>query len=254
MAGVTQEIVNWLSLPVLGVLICVLLLRKVPRTYPAFFAYIVAEFLCNAILFAVYYSGSRTDFTSVYRTTYWATSTVVTVLATLVTYELFLKRIFPAFQRIRFYRYLFSMAALIIIVLAGLETTGNINLKLLFKLLDGIEVARAATIFFFIALMLFMGRRWQKHEFGIALGMAIDACTFLAGFIIPMFPQGWRLLMHKLPTLGFDTACIVWLIYFALPEKQATVPPAPPVVSELVQDAHDAEENLKDWLASRKQR
>ncbi|PYP86317.1 MAG: hypothetical protein DMG65_19165 [Candidatus Angelobacter sp. Gp1-AA117] len=252
--GVVREIINWLSLPLLGILAGILVRRKIPRIYPAFFVYIVAEFLSGTIRWVVYYSSGRTGVTRVYAITYWTTDIVITMLALLVVYELFLKQIFFQFRRIRFYRYLFPVAALVIIVLAGLNATNNIKLTLLLKSLHIIDFVRAATIFFFIALMLFMGRRWKKFEFAIALGMAIDACTFLAVYVIPMSPANVHSLAHTLPVIGYDVACIVWLVYFAKAEKQMEAPLIEPVTPELVQGAQQTEENLKDWLAGKKSR
>ena len=249
-----QEIINWLSLPLLGALAGVLLYRQTRRSFPVFFAYIVAEFLSGVIRLAVYYAVNRRGVARVYQITYWNTDIIITVLAVLVVYELFLKRVFSGFQKTRFYRYLFPVAALVIIVLAGLNATNNIKLTLLLKSLHIIDFVRAATIFFFIALMLFMGRRWERIEFAIALGMAIDACTFLAVYVIPMPPAKAHSVAHTLPVLGYDIACIVWLVYFGRSEKHAEAPLAAPVTPELVQGAQQAEENLKEWLAGKKSR
>lgn len=252
--GVAQAIINWLSLPLLGALVCVLLWRRIPRVYPAFFVYAIAEFLSDAARFVVYYSVSRNGSTYAYRMTYWTTDIMTTIFAALAIYELFVKQIFPGFQKIRFYRYLFPVAALAIIVLASLNLTNNIKRTLLLKSMHIIEFVRAATIFFFMALMLFMGRQWKRFEFGIALGMSINACTFLAAFIIPMFPEKVRGLVHVVPVIGFDVACLVWLVYFARPGKRSEAPLTEPVTPELVQGAQQAEENLKEWLAGRKSR
>lgn len=252
--AVALEIINWLSFPLLGILTAVLLRRKIPSKYPLFFVYVAAEFLSDVLRFAVYYSGSRQRFSHIYGVTYWTTDIITTLCAFFVIYELFLKRIFPSFPRIRFYRYLFPLGAVIIIVVAGIAATDNIHLEFLFKSLHTIGFIRAATILFFIALMAFMGRRWEKHEFAIALGMAITTCTLLAAFVVPLFPPAIRRLGHILPVIGFDVTCLVWLVYFARAGKRIESPLVEPVTPELVQDAQQTEENLKEWLAGKKSR
>lgn len=247
-----HEMINWLSFPLLGALIAILLVRKIQCIYPAFFVYAVSEFLSDAGRFIVYYSGGSS--TRLYKNTYWTTDIITTIFAALVIYELFVRRIFPGFQKIRFYRSLFPIAALVIIVLAGLNLTNNIKLTILLKTLHVIDFVRAATIFFFVALMLLVGRRWERHEFGIALGMAIESCTSLVAFIIPFFPVSSRGLVHTIPVIGYDVACLVWLVYFARAGKLTESPHVEPVTPELVQGAQQAEENLKEWLAGKKSR
>src|SRR5215831_14230548 len=156
--GVYWQIIYWLSTPALAVVACVLLLRGLHRRFPIFFSYVVVACINDVARFVTYHQSFRA-----YAQTYWVSELINTVFALLATGELFLKRIFPQFQKIVFYRLLFTGAAAMIVELATMTALKSIKVDVLFEVLHGIDFVRVATLFFFVGLMLFMGRRWERY-------------------------------------------------------------------------------------------
>src|SRR5579864_3749716 len=244
--GLYWQIVYWFSTPALAALGAVFLLRRISRWFPFFFAYVMVALLSDVSRLVVYPRSFR-----VYAYTYWISQIVNMVFAILAIFELFLKRLFPQFQKIGFYRYLFSLAALIVIVLATVTAFYSIPTGSLVKVVHVLDFLRVATLFFFVSLMVFMGRRWGRYEFGIALGFGLDAATFLIAFAINTRPGLLRSLAANMPVFAYDIACLVWLITFIGSEKPGGIVPES-VNPEVLQEARKWEEAAKSSLSRKK--
>ena len=216
--GFYWQIIYWFSTPTLAVVATILLVRHLHKRFPLFFSYIVVACLDDIARLVTYHTTFKT-----YAYTYWISQLMNTVFALLAIYELSFRRLFPQFQRIKFYRFLFLAAAITIATFAILTALHSIQTAVLFKILHGLDFLRVTTLFFFVALMLFMGRRWERHEFGIAFGFAVDAAAFLAAFAIWTRPGYMRTLAATMPVVAYDMAAVIWLIYFLLPEKRIVV-------------------------------
>jgi hypothetical protein len=250
-AGVGWEAVYWFALPVRGLILGVLLWRKLVKGSPAFFAYLLISELCDiARLLTRFISRDA------YFYTYWISDTLVTALALVATYEVALQRLFVAFQRVRFYRWLFSIAAVPITavgLLSGfLIATAYKRAALLFQVVHGFDAVRVAMLFFLVLLMLFMGRRWKRYEFGIAVGLGVDAAGTLlaAGFAeqLKFLPQFGR----ALPSLASDAACIVWLV--AAVRAEPVFDDTKPIDPMIIEEARKSKEALKSWSEARKRK
>src|SRR5215510_14851016 len=110
------EFFAWISLPLLALLAAVMVRRKLHRVFPFFFTYVVVTCLVGVIRFVAYKGFSANTYFYVY----WCSDIVLLVASFSALYEIFLQRIFTGFSKVRFYRYLFPLAALIIAALAFL--------------------------------------------------------------------------------------------------------------------------------------
>ncbi|MBZ5522074.1 MAG: hypothetical protein LAP21_07510 [Acidobacteriia bacterium] len=243
-ASVGWELVYWFALPARGLILGVLLSRRLVKASPAFFSYLLISELGDLARLLTSFIGR-----DAYFYTYWISDTLVTALALVATYELSLQRLFVAFHRVRVYRWLFSIAAIPIIavgLLSGfLKATAYKRAEFLFKIVHGFDAVRVAMLVFLVLLMLFMGRRWKRYEFGVATGLGVDAAGSLlaAGFAEQLrhFPQFGR----ALPSLANDVACVIWLI-----ASLRTEPPSDdtkPIDPGIVDEVRKSEEALKSW-------
>ena len=241
-------VVDWVSLPMLLVLAGVLVPRKAFSDFPLFSWYIVIS--CGVTL-ARLFAHSSTIRTYFY--TYWISEVALTVCALMASYELFGRRLFPNFHKVRLYRFLFLISAVVIITLTVLTAIASVRIDLVFiKITHAFDFLRAAILFFFGALMLAMGRRWTRYELGIASGFAIDTAVFLMTFAIWTYRgKTAPKVLNELPVIAFDIACIIWLITFLKPEKPELVPTAP-VSPEVLIEAKKWEETLKGSLGKKK--
>lgn len=233
-------------MPVLAVLAVLLVRRKAPKEFPFFFSYIIVGVVVGVVRLCLYSPRSI-----VYIYAYWITDVLIAIVALLATYELFVRRLFPRFHAVRFYRYLFPITA-VIIALCAVPAALQLNrLGVIIRSIHVFEFLRVAILLFFVGLMLLMGRRWTRHEFGIALGLGIQASAVL--LTSASWTQGARIrtLTVQLPVIAYDIACLIWLVTFLQPEK-FTPPPTRPVSPEVLGEARKWQETLKESLTSKK--
>jgi hypothetical protein len=172
--------------------------------------------------------------------------------AFLATYELFFKRLFSGFNKTRFYRFLFPAAAILVTsVVAGGSLIGG-HLSALALTTRIFVFLQAATLVFFVALMILMGRRWSKQEFAIAFGFGLDVSTSSILLGILSHSASRNELLNRIAVIAYDIACLIWLYCFWFaPKAQATVPPVP-LSAEALQEARKWEDSLKDFMSQGK--
>jgi hypothetical protein len=256
MHDLVNVVIDWLALPSLVLLACILFYRKLHREFPLFLSYVIATVFVGVARLA----ASRAP-AIVYSYVYWISDIVVVLFALLATYELFIRRLFPNFYKVRFFRYLFPLAAILInLVVVCAALYGNHKRILLLTARVG-EFLRAAILFFFVALMTILGRRWEKKEFGIAFGFGLDVSISLASIAIVSQTLGsianwWHAanrsqIVNRVPTLAYDLACLIWLYCFWTAPKSASIPSAP-LSTQALHEAKKWEDSLKDFMSQGK--
>lgn len=240
------QIVGWFSLPVLALLAGTLIWRKIPRKFPYFFSYIVVDVFAGLGRLWIYYTKPQS-----YISIYWLSEILGALVALLATYELFAKRLFPRFYTVRFYRYLFPIAATFIALFAvpaAFQThkhTANLMIIHVF------DVVRVTMLLFLAGIMAFMGRHWNRYEFGIAMGLVVEASALLMTSAIWTQRSFVHHLLDQLPAVSYDISSVIWLITFLKPEPPELVP-AVPVSPEVLKEARKWEETLKGSLGKKK--
>jgi hypothetical protein len=237
-------IIEWLSLPVLAVLLGIMLWRKIYREFPFFFAYVLITEGAALIRVAAQFSRPLTYFY-----VYWISDLLISFFYLFVVYELFAKRIFPRYYKIGIYRYLFPFAAVAAMILGCLAAFAPRNMGVLAledRILDAILVV---LLLFFGLLMLLMGRRWTRYEFCISFGFAIYAAAFLIATTMwaqsRYFGKGL-----DIPVIAYDISALVWLFSFWSPER--TSEQAQAITPELVSEARAWQSLLRNWISSKK--
>jgi len=240
-------LVDWFAVPSLALLACILLYRKLYREFPLFFSYVVVTEMVGLAR----YIASKGP-ASIYSYFYWISNLVVVLFAFLASYELFVGRLFPRFYKVRFFRILFTLAVILVNVLVVFAAIyGNHKRWILLSSRIG-EFLRAAVVFFFVALMTVMGRKWEMKEFGIAFGFGLDVAMSLASVTFWTQASKRSPLVGRIPVIAYDIACIIWIYCFwRAPESEPAVSTAslPP---EALHEAKKWEESLKDYISSGK--
>lgn len=238
-----QFVIDWMALPALLLLAGILIYRKWYREFPFFFVYVVGAESIGLVRLLF-----RRAPVQLYSDVYWVSDTALAGLAFLATYELFFKRLFPGFYKTRIYRYIFPAIAVVIVMAAASIALLGSHSSVLPATSRIYEFLRAAILFFFIALMLIMGRQWQRQEFGIAFGFGLDVSTSLALIGIWTHTANRNAILGRLSVIAYDIACIIWIFCFWQPQKPRTNTPLPPDTLETIDHAKKWEENLKDFL------
>lgn len=246
MAAYWVDIIAWMSLPSLALLAGILIYKKFHREFPLFFTYIVATDLIGVGRFFASRAGR-----SFYYYTYYISDIAIAALAFMATYELFIKRLFPAFYKTSFFRYLFPTAAILITLLGASTALHQGDGRLLLAGIRVYECLRAGTILFFTALMVFLGRHWTKQEFGIAFGFGLDVSATFATFILLSRDPNAGIFIRAIAVLAYDIACIVWIYCFWTAPAVKDGPP-PSLPADALPEAKKWETGLKDFIASGK--
>jgi hypothetical protein len=244
--GWTWDLLGWVALPVVAVLLGVFLVRRWVSEYPFFFSYLIATEVVGIVRLAWFAAPIHT-----YYYVYWVSDIIYTCFSLVATYELFVKRLFPGFYKVRLYRYIFLLAALLTTLSATALALISGHLKVLQATVYVYSFVRALILVFFIVLMLIMGRQWKKQEFGIALGFGLDVSTSLASLGIWSHTPSATVLISRISEVAYDIACIIWLYSFWTPPKdQGSIPPA--LSTEALHEAKKWEGSLKDFMSQGK--
>lgn len=244
---ISTEIIDWLALPVLLVIIVLLVRRKTGREFPNFFFYLLVIELAGIARLLVWQLATR----NVYYYAFWISDVLMAFFTFFVVYELFVRRLFPRFFAIPFYRYMFPIAGLIIAFTVVPAALANRKVSLLLALIHGLEILQVTVLLFFVTLMVFMGRHWTRYEFSIAFGIGLQASSELiatANWAKDLFTKH---LTDDLPLYAFDIACLIWLITFLKPEK-----PVPtlsgPISPEVLTEARKWQESAKGSITKKR--
>jgi hypothetical protein len=239
------DLLAWFSLPLLALLAGVLAWRRLHREFPFFFAYVLVALLAGVVRFVVYKLFS----TTVYFYVFWCSDFVGILAAFLAIYETFLRRIFPGFARVRFFRYLFPAAAVLIALLGFLTALHAPDKRTAFFVTSRVfDFVRSAVIGFFVAVILFMGRQFTGYEFSIAAGFGIQAAVALANAAIRTQAKNASTVLDRFEPIAFDASCLIWLWSFV--QRNETPPRASSqeLTPEALHEAKKWEESLKGFI------
>jgi hypothetical protein len=235
----------WFPVLALAMLAGILVAKRLYRELPFFFLYVCSALLVGVLRYAALHLGRVWYFYA-----YWISDLVISLLVLFAVYEVFVRRLFVKSSRTRFYRALFPIAGTIIFVLTVLTATLAPNKNAAFMMASRtFDFARTALLLFFIVLTSFMGRRWPRYEFGVALGFGVQAAIALVNAAVRVRLHYRPSLIDRLEFVAYDLSCIIWLITFVRSEWQAS-----PLVlnEEMVVQANTWERTLREWLASKK--
>jgi hypothetical protein len=249
-SGLFWQAFSWLSTPTLAAVAAILLARKLQRDFPLFVFYVLLLFGSDIARFIAYYGTPLKSYYYVY----WITDAMATLFALLATGELMFKRLFPEFYRVRFYRYLFAFAGVLITTFAcvtALSSKPYVLLSAFISVVHTAEVLLVAMLAFFVGLMIFMGRRWRKYEFGIALGLGVGAAALLLTLAMAAKSGALHGIARQTPVVGENAEAIIWLLFFLKPEKTQSMP-GTSVDPEVLHRARELQEALQDTLPGKK--
>src|ERR1700743_2942887 len=236
-------LIDWLGLPALALLAIILIYRRWYRYFPYFLFYVVAAEGIGLIRLAA------AGYPQFYRKIYWTSDTILAACAFLATYELFFKRFFSGFYRVRFYRLLFPAAAILVTVAAVLIALIGGHFSILATTIHIYEFLRATALFFFVILMLVMGRQWDKQEFGIASGFTLDVSISLILFSTWTHVSSQNaVIVAWWPAVAYDLACLIWLYCFWAAPKMPVVSSSASTAAETLQQAKKWEDSLKGFI------
>jgi len=245
--GWLWEIAGWAALPLVACVAFACVYRRQVAQFPLFFSYLVVTEAVGILRLAATGASAR-----LYHDIYWISDIVYSLFALTATYELFVKRLFVGFHKVRIYRYLFVAAALLVTALVIAIAVSSGHARVLAVTIQIYNFVRAAMLVFFILLILVMGREWSRLEFGVALGFGLDVSTSLMALGLWSRTPGNTLLMQRLSVLSYDAACIIWLYCFLTAPRLVAAPTVESLPTETLREARKWAELAKDLLTPTK--
>lgn len=168
----------WFAHPVLQAsLAAVMLWRRLHRTFPVFFGYVVFQICVFALTFPL--RGAR--FYTIFFYVYWATTAISVVLGFRVIHEVFLD-VFRPYHTLRdLGSVLFKWAGLVMLLVAGVVAASTASATEdpvptgIMTLQRSVRVVQCGLILFLLVFSRYLGTNWRQRSFGIALGFGAFA-------------------------------------------------------------------------------
>jgi hypothetical protein len=213
------QLALWIAHPLLELsLAAVMFWRRLHRTFPVFFAYIVFQVVNFLVLFPIYRSGRIMP----YFYAYWISAAISLAIGFKVIHEIFLDVFRPYHTLKDLGTVLFKWAALVMLLVAMVVTAaspGGTNTPLAEAVIIGqrcVRVIQCGLILFLLVFSKYLGVSWRQQSFGIALGFGGFASVELVG--LALF-SGGKIHSHTLSlinTSAYSVAILVWIGYALL--------------------------------------
>jgi|SRR5215472_13888765 len=220
-----MSLIQWL-LPISqalleGVILVVLVKRKLRGVLPFFFCYLVFEILGFLIL-AVTVQGTPQQ----YFYSYWSVIAVGMVLSFAVLYEVFVNALKPYSAVIDLAKMLFAWAGVFLLVAAGLTafaTNGSQVSKACAAVLllqRTVQLMQCGLLLLVVAFEARLNLSWRSLGMSVGLGFGISAAAdLIASYVQPLVPR-WAPALDMLSnTLGVAVVGY-WLMIIMLPQPE----------------------------------
>ena len=220
------QLVLWLSHPALELsLAAAMFWRKLHRTFPVFFAYIIFQLVNFAVLFPIQRTGNY-DF---YFYAYWIGAIISLAIGFKVIHEIFLD-VFRPYHTLRdLGTVLFKWATLVMffvaLVVAAASPAGQSPIvQAVVTVQRCVRVIQCGLILFLLVFSKYLGVSWRQQSFGIALGFGGFASVELAGNALYSGGQINSSTTAFLNTAAYLFAILVWLGYAVLKAASRQAP------------------------------
>jgi predicted membrane protein len=206
----------WIAHPVLqSAVAAAMIQRKLYRTFPFFFAYVIAQIVIFAILFSVY----RANAYELFFYLYWATTVVSVGLGFKVIHEIFVD-IFRPYHTLRdLGSVLFKWAGLVMLLVAGVVAASSPMIEsgplvqAVLTLQRSVRVVQCGLIFFLLVFSKYLGISWKQRSFGIALGFGGFASLELAMLALRVGSYISEPTLSLLNMGAYNCAIVTWFVY-----------------------------------------
>jgi hypothetical protein len=221
------QLALWIAHPVLQLIVAaVMYRRKLHRTFPVFFTYVVTQILIFSIVFPVYRSGNYARFFY----TYWICAAISLALGFKVIHEIFLDIFRPYHTLKDLGSVLFKWAGLVMllvaVVVAAASPSGDQDplVQSVLTVQRCVRVIQCGLVLFLMVFSKYLGVSRRQHSFGIALGFGGFASIEL--LMVALHASG-----HVNPSaiswanmVGYNAAILVWMGYvlFKSPARDAS--------------------------------
>jgi hypothetical protein len=205
----------WCAQPLLqGAVALILWRRKLHKSFPVFFTYILAQIG----IFAVTFPLRSADMYESYFYTYWIGAAISALLSFRVIHEIFLDVFRPYHMLKDLGTVLFKWTGLVMLLVSVIVAFSNSAhgdpLSQAVTLLQrSVRMVQCGLILFLLLFSQFLGVSRKQHSFGIALGYGLIASVEL--ILVALFSGGYLrgAFVNLTNSLMFDLAIVIWIAY-----------------------------------------
>jgi hypothetical protein len=205
----------WMIQPVLQLGVAgIMLRRKLHKTFPVFFAYIVSQLPIFCLVFSAYKWGNYEE----YFYSYWICAAISLVLGFKVIHEVFLDVFRPYHALKDLGSVLFKWAALVMlliacVVMAASPSAADPVAQAVLTVQRCVRVIQCGLILFLLLFARYLGVSWKQNSFGIALGFGVFAGVELSAVALGLNDHLAQSTLNLVNTAAYESAIVVWFIY-----------------------------------------
>jgi len=204
----------WFAHPTLqAVVAAIMVWRKLHRTFPIFFTYVVFQIVTFALTFP--FHDER--FYTIFFYSYWATTAVSVVLGFKVIHEVFLD-VFRPYHTLRdLGSVLFKWAGLVMLMVAGVvaastPAAGEPLVTGILTLQRSVRVVQCGLVLFLLVFSRYLGTSWRQKSFGIALGFGTFGMVELS-LVAMNYSVNNQRLSSFVNMAAYNLTILIWLGY-----------------------------------------
>jgi len=199
--------------------------RRLQKTFPIFFTYILFEIFEFALLFTCYLVGNGLG--AVYRYAYISTLALSTALRFGIIQEIF-DNVFADYSNLEKLATLVMRIVTVVLIVAAtvlaLYNQGSVSSSVIagVRLLErSVTVIQVGLLLFLFIFSRMFGISWRSYTFGVAFGFAVFASAQLAEWTISLLNLGEaaKNQLDLLATGSYHVCVLIWLVYLLTAEK-----------------------------------
>jgi hypothetical protein len=209
----------WIAHPILQLAVgTIMFWRKLYKTFPVFFLYVLSQVVTFMIVFPAYTWGSYPEFFY----SYWICGAISIVIGFKIIHEIFLDVFRPYHTLKDLGSVLFRWGALVMLLVAivvAASTPASSEGPLVQSVLTVqrcVRVIQVGLVMFLLVFSRYLGVNWKQPSFGIALGFGTFACVEM--MVVALHTADYVGLMGAAlaNTAGYDICILIWLSYVLL--------------------------------------
>lgn len=209
----------WIAHPVLQLAVAAALFsRRLHRTFPVFFAYLVWQIVVFAVLFPIHVWGTYPQ----YFYSFWVSDAISLALGFKVIHEIFLDVFRPYHTLKDLGSVLFKWAALVMLLVAGVVAAASPIgdqgplVQAILTVQRCVRVMQCGLILFLLVFSSYLGVSWRQQSFGISLGFGGFAFVELAMVALNAAGKATQGGVNLVDGVAYNCAILVWFGYALL--------------------------------------
>jgi hypothetical protein len=208
----------WIAGPVLQLgVVGVMMWRRMHRTFPVFFSYVVAQVVMFLAVFPIHAWCSYKQ----YFFSFWICEAISLVIGFMVIHEIFLE-IFRPFHTLKdLGSILFKWAGLVMLLMAGVVAAASPAssqgplVQSVLTVQRCVRIIQCGLVLFLLIFSKYLGVSWRHRSFGIALGFGSFAITEQIAVALRASAYIEESSLNLVILFAYNVAVLVWMGYMA---------------------------------------